>query len=141
MPETSSIKDPVSTLNPGAPGRNVADDPEVLAKLCCEIASGKKAEQIVMLDLRGISTFTDFFVICNGASEPQLRAIANDLEDRLQKEHGVKPLAIDGFPLSQWVIADYGSVVVHVFHPEKRAVYNLEGLWKDAQRTNWSSAA
>ena len=86
------------------------------------------------LDLRGISSFTDFFLICSGNSEPHLKAILNDLEDRLRKEHGVKPHRIDGFPASQWVIADYSDVVVHIFHTEKRAYYSLEDLWSDAPR-------
>ena len=86
------------------------------------------------LDLRGISSFTDFFVICSGTSEPHLKAIINDLQDRLRKEHDVRPLAVDGFPMSQWVVADYGGVVVHIFHQEKRAFYSLEDLWGDAPR-------
>ena len=87
-----------------------------------------------MLDLRRMSSFTDFFVICSGSSEPQLKAIVNELEARLKKEHGVKPVGIDGFPLSQWVIADYGDVVVHVFHRTKRELYRLEDFWNDAPR-------
>jgi ribosome-associated protein len=105
-----------------------------LARLCASIAADKKAEDIVVLDLRKLSSFTDFFVICTGASEPQLKAIANELEDRLKKEHKRSPLGIDGFPLSQWIIADYGDVVVHIFHPSKREVYRLEDLWNDAPR-------
>ena len=87
-----------------------------------------------MLDLRKLSSFTDFFVICTGASEPQLKAIASEIDDRLKKEHKQRALGIDGYPLSQWVIVDYGDVVVHIFHPEKRAIYRLEDLWNDAPR-------
>ena len=105
-----------------------------LAKLCASIAADKKAEDIVVLDLRKLSSFTDFFVICTGASEPQLKAIASEIEDRLKKEHKVRPMGVDGYPLSQWVIADYGDVVVHIFHPEKRALYCLEDMWNDAPR-------
>jgi ribosome-associated protein len=72
-------------------------------------------------------------VICSGTSEPQLKAIANELESRVKKE-GVRPLGVDGFPLSQWVVADLGSVVVHIFHTAKRALYRLEELWNDAPR-------
>jgi ribosome-associated protein len=84
--------------------------------------------------LRKIPTFTDFFLICSGTSEPHLKAIANELEERLRKEHGRRSLAIDGFPLSQWVVADYGDVVVHIFHEAKRSYYSLEDLWGDAPR-------
>ncbi len=102
--------------------------------MCASIAADKKAEDIVAIDLRNLSTFTDFFVICTGQSEPQLKAIAGEINDRLKKEHDTKALGVDGFPLSQWVVADFGSVVVHVFHPEKRALYRLEDLWNDAPR-------
>ncbi len=81
-----------------------------------------------MLDLRDISTFTDFFVICSGSSEPQLKAIANEIETRLREDHSVRPVAIDGFPASQWMVLDFLQVVVHIFHQDKRAFYSLEDL-------------
>lgn len=84
--------------------------------------------------MRKLTSFTDFFVICSGTSEPHLKAILNDLQDRLRKEHNVKPHAVEGFPASQWVVADYTDVVIHVFHADKRAYYSLEELWKDAPR-------
>jgi ribosome-associated protein len=73
-------------------------------------------------------------VICSGTSEPHLKAIINELQDRLRQEHGLRPVAVDGFPLSQWVVADYSDVVVHIFHTDKRAFYSLEDLWGDAPR-------
>jgi ribosome-associated protein len=94
----------------------------------------------VVLDLQGISSFTDFFVICSGTSEPQLKAIAGEIEDRLKKEHGVKPVSVDGFPASQWIVLDYLQVIVHVFRQEKREFYSLEDLWSDAPRVAWESA-
>ena len=93
-----------------------------------------------MLDLRGISTFTDFFVICSATSEPQLKAIANEIETRLKEEHAIRPGAIDGFPASQWIVLDYLQVVVHIFHQDKRAFYSLEDLWGDAPRVEWEPA-
>jgi ribosome-associated protein len=63
-----------------------------------------------------------------------LKAIASDLHDRLKDEHGVKPMAVDGFPPSQWIVADYSDVVVHIFHRDKRSFYSLEDLWGDAPR-------
>ena len=94
-----------------------------------------------MLDLRGISTFTDFFVICSATSEPQLKAIASEIETQLKEERGTRPVAIDGFPASQWIVLDYLQVVVHVFHRDKRAFYSLEDLWGDATRVDWEPAA
>ena len=114
--------------------RNKPINSEQLAQTIAEIAGDKKAEDIVALDLRGISSFTDFFVICSGTSEPHLKAIINDLQDRLRKDHGLRAVAVDGFPMSQWVVADYSNVVVHIFHTDKRAFYSLEDLWGDAPR-------
>jgi len=93
------------------------------------------------LDLRGISSFTDFFVICSGTSEPQLKAIANEIEARLREDHSLRPVAVDGFPASQWIVLDYRQVVVHIFHSEKRAFYSLEDLWGDAPRVHWESVS
>jgi ribosome-associated protein len=87
-----------------------------------------------VLDLRGISTFTDFFVICSGTSEPHLKAIASEIETRLRDDYRVRAAAVDGFPASQWIVLDYLQVIVHVFHREKRAFYSLEDLWSDAPR-------
>ncbi|MGH8100369.1 MAG: ribosome silencing factor [Chthoniobacterales bacterium] len=113
---------------------------EELAKTCAELASNKKAEEIVVLDVRGISTFTDFFLICSAASEPQLKAIANEIQTRLKEDHGVRAVAMDGFPASQWIVLDYLQVVVHIFHRDKRAFYSLEDLWGDASRVEWETA-
>ena len=94
-----------------------------------------------MLDLRAISTFTDFFVLCSATSEPQLKAIANEIETRLREDHSIRPVAIDGFPASQWIVLDYLQVVVHVFYRDKRSFYSLEDLWGDAPRLEWEAAA
>jgi ribosome-associated protein len=114
--------------------------PEHLAKTCAELASNKKAEDIVILDLRAISTFTDFFVICSATSEPQIKAITNEIETRLREDYSIRPVAIDGFPASQWIVLDYLQVVVHVFHRDKRAFYSLEDLWGDAPRLQMEGA-
>lgn len=95
----------------------------------------------MVLDLRDISTFTDFFVICSAASEPQLKAIAGEIEAQLKQADGVRPNAVDGFPASQWIVLDYMQVIVHIFHSEKRGFYALEDLWGDAPRLAWETAA
>jgi ribosome-associated protein len=74
----------------------------------------------VRLDLRGISTFTDFFVLCSGTSEPHLKAIAGEIETRLREDHNIRPAAVDGFPTSHWSVLDYLQVIVHVVHREQR---------------------
>jgi ribosome-associated protein len=93
----------------------------------------------VVLDLREISTFTEFFVLCSATSEPQLKAVANEIETTLKKDHSVRPIAVDGFPASQWIVIDYVQVIVHIFHAEKRAFYALEDLWGDAPHLAWQS--
>jgi ribosome-associated protein len=108
------------------------------ALACASAAEDKKAEDVLVLDLRGISSFADFFVICSGTSEPQLKAIADSVRDCAREKFHRKPLNQDGFPASQWVVVDFGDVIVHTFHHESRAFYDLENLWKDAPILNLS---
>jgi len=105
-----------------------------LAELCRDFADEKKALHPVILDLRKVSSVADYFVICAAESEPQLKAISNGLEKTLKDEYGLRPQAVDGFPKSQWVVVDYGDVMVHIFNPATRAFYNLEALWGDAPK-------
>ncbi len=107
---------------------------EAIAILIAQAAQNKKAEDLVIMDLRGISNFTDFYVICSGNSEPQLKAIAEEIQTVLRLAHGVRARRVDGFPFSQWVIVDFDDVIVHLFHETKRAQYALEDLWGDAPR-------
>lgn len=109
-------------------------DSEALARACAAAAGDKKAEDIVALDMRGISTFTDFFVICSASSEPQLKAIGASIREQVRENLGRAPMSEDGFPGSQWVVIDYPGVIVHVFLAEKREYYGLENLWRDASR-------
>ena len=104
-----------------------------LVKLCREIALDKKAEDAIILDVRGISNVADFFLICNGTSEPHLKAIADEITRRL-RDAGIRPLHRDGFPPSRWIVMDYNDVLIHIFHPELRQRYGLEDLWGDAKR-------
>jgi ribosome-associated protein len=101
-----------------------------------QLAEDKKAEDIVVLDLRGISTFTDFFVICSGTSEPHLKAISSGIREGLREHAGISPLGSEGTVASQWVVMDYSDVLIHIFQKQKRAFYALEGLWSDAPRLN-----
>jgi ribosome-associated protein len=94
-----------------------------------------------VLNLAGISSFTDFFVICSANSEPQLKAIANEIETRLKEDYGLRAAAVDGFPASQWIVLDYLEVVIHIFHRDKRAFYSLEDLWGDAPTVAWETTA
>ena len=104
-----------------------------LANICREAVLEKKAEEVVLLDMRDISSFCDFFLICNGSSDPHLKAIASNVEMRL-KEFGRLPHGRDGVYSSHWVVADYGNVIVHIFRADVRQHYALERLWGDAKR-------
>lgn len=80
-------------------------------------------------------------MICSASSEPQLKAIANEIEVRLREDHHIHAKAVDGFPASQWIVLDYLQVVIHIFHRDKRAFYSLEDLWGDAARVEWEIAS
>jgi len=109
-------------------------DSKRLAQLCREFADNKKAEDIVILDVRKLSSVTDFFVISSGSNEPHLRAIINEITDKLREGHEVRPRAVDGGPHAAWVVLDYFDVIVHVMRADVRERYDLEGLWGDAPR-------
>ncbi len=109
-------------------------DSKKLALLCRELADNKKAENIVILDLREVSSVTDYFVICTGTSEPHLRAIMDEITDRLREGHGLRPRAMDGALHTAWVVLDFFDVIVHVMRSDVREHYDLEGLWGDAPR-------
>ena len=112
-----------------------------LARRCTEYALDKKAIDPVILDLQSISTITDYLVICSAQSEPQLKAIANGVVKTLKDDFGRPPLAVDGFPASQWIVIDYGEVMLHIFHEDKRGLYALEDLWSDAKTVSILEAA
>src|SRR4029453_10703922 len=97
-------------------------------------AAAKKAERITVLDLRHTSAFTDVFVVCTGQNARQVKAIVDNVEEMLKNETGQKPVAVEGYRGSEWVLVDYFDFVVHVFTPEAREFYALERLWGSAIR-------
>lgn len=108
------------------------------AQLCAKYADDKKAENIVLLDLRGLSPVTDFFVICSVGSSPQLRAVRDEVVVQMREKHGMKPMFVDGSFDSQWIIINFPNVLVHVLSEEKREFYALEELWGDAPVLAWA---
>ncbi|MFV1995185.1 MAG: ribosome silencing factor [Verrucomicrobiales bacterium] len=108
-----------------------------MAEACARRAEEKQAEDIVILDLRGLSSIADYFVICSGSSLPHLKAIRSQICEKLRDEHQERPRSTEGQPESRWVVLDFGNVIVHVFHRETRAFYTLEDLWSDAPRVAW----
>ena len=109
-------------------------DSKKLALLCRGYADNKKAENILVLDVRKLSSVTDYFVICTGSSEPHLRAISDEIVDKLKSEHGLRPRAVDGNARAPWQVLDYFDVIVHIMRPDIRELYDLEGLWGDAPK-------
>lgn len=112
-------------------------DRAALVRRIADLALDRKAEDVVSLDLKGISTATDHFVIATGNSDIQVRAIAEHVIEELKGE-GVRPEHVEGLQGGRWVLIDYIDIVVHVFHPSARAFYQLEELWGDAPRRSWN---
>lgn len=113
-------------------GRGTFDVPSSIRRVG-ELALERKASDVIALDLRGISSATDFFVVASGTSDIQVRAIAEHILEELKKE-GRRPTHTEGMEGGRWVLLDYFDMVVHVFHPQARDFYQLENLWGDAPR-------
>ena len=109
-------------------------DSKKLALECRELADNRKAENIVVLDVAEISSIADYFVIASGTSEPHLRAISDEIADKLREQHDIRPRAVDGTLQAGWLVLDYFDVIVHVMRADVREHYDLEGLWGDAPR-------
>jgi ribosome-associated protein len=120
--------------------RKKATTPGLSGELTVGIAAAleKKAIDVVVLDLRKASAFTDFFVICTGANARQVQAIAESVQAALSKQ-GVKPALVEGLGRAEWVLIDYFDFIVHVFTPATREFYGLERLWGDAERVEVSA--
>jgi ribosome-associated protein len=93
-------------------------------------AESKKATGIQVLDLTGITSFADYFVICTGANQRQVQAIADEVRLQLKRRAGELPISVEGYEQAEWVLADYGDLLVHIFSPKAREYYGLERLWR-----------
>ncbi len=120
-------------LTPGAgiPTHPATDSPTWLIAL--RAAESKKATDIRILDLREVTPFADFFLICNGSNKPQIQAIWDEIAIQLKKQRGEMPLSVEGYSNAEWILGDYGDLIVHIFAPEKREFYDLERLWRHAK--------
>lgn len=121
MKETSSL--PISPSQLQVSDKRV----EIVVQAVCE----KKATKVVVLDLKEVATFTDYFIICSGRASRQVQAIADEVQAQLLKENA-RTSHIEGYQAGEWVLMDYGDFVVHIFNEEAREFYNLERLWRDA---------
>lgn len=98
-----------------------------------DILSSKKAKEIQVIGIGELTLIADYFVICTGTSTTQVKALANELEEKMS-EAGEAPLGVEGFKTAGWILLDFGNVVVHVFTNEMREFYNLERLWSDGEK-------
>jgi ribosome-associated protein len=147
MKENSSIKEQI--LHPeqsvkAAPKGRAREDAAAKADNCAEnlderictalrAAGDKKALDMVVLDLREIASFTDYFLITSGTNVRQVQAIADEIVEQLKKE-GTRAARVEGYNAAEWVLVDYGDFIVHVFEDKARKFYDLERLWRDAAR-------
>lgn len=106
--------------------KNVEEKLDLIVEACDD----KKAQDIAILDIRDNSTIADYFVVASGSSNPQTRAIANDIIDKL-KDYGIEKINPSGFENPRWIVIDYSDIVVHIFHENERQYYNLERLWEE----------
>jgi ribosome-associated protein len=111
----------------------MTDKPEPALDLYVKAVLGRKALNVVVLDVAELTSFADVFIICSGRSNRQVSAIADFIKTDLKK-HNIKPLSIEGARDGHWVLMDYGHVIIHVFYEPVRQFYDLEGLWTDARR-------
>jgi ribosome-associated protein len=101
--------------------------------LAVRAAESKKATEIKVLDLRGVTSFADFFVICTGSNPRQVQAIADEVGLQMKQQAQEVPLSLEGYEQAEWVLMDYGDLLVHIFSPKARVYYDLERLWRSAK--------
>ena len=111
------------------------------ARRIAALAQGKLARDVVILDMRPVCTYTDFFVVCTGNNARQTKAIWDEVHARLKKDERVLPRSVEGETEATWIVADYLDVVLHVFTPDARAYYRLEDLWGDVPSVDLEEAA
>ena len=112
-----------------------------MARVAADAITSKKGADIVLLDVADQFFLSDVFVIATGSSRPNVQAIAEHVEERLAEEFGVKPLRVEGATEAEWVLLDYGDIIVHLFQPGPRDFYSLERLWGDSTKIRWEEPA
>lgn len=118
-----------------------ADQVREWARTAARAASAKGGDETVIIEVGAVLAITDAFVITSGRNSRQVRTIAEEVEARLKADGGISPLRVEGLGDSQWVLLDYGDLVVHVFLDQTREFYDLERLWSDAPRVAWEDEA
>ena len=142
MKQNSTAKE--KSLHPETSGRNshqpIVDGEELDSRIVAAVnaASEKKALNVVVLDLREIASFTDYFVITSGTNERQVQAISDEVYETLKKA-GSTAARVEGYKTAEWILLDYGDFIVHVFEEKSRKFYDLERLWRESKRVALSS--
>lgn len=108
-------------------------DPLKLARAIVDVLEDKKGEDILLLNLVGVCTFADYFVLCSAGSERTLKALSEDIQRQTKARFQLNPLSVEGDAASRWILLDYGDVILHIFSPELRDYYRLEDLWREGQ--------
>ncbi len=111
-----------------------------VAAAAAQIAQDNRGQDIVLLDLRELTAVFDYFLVVTGASHRQLHAIAEEIDQTLKEKFGEKRLGMEGYVAGNWILLDYGDVVVHLFDQHARDYYALDQLWSDARRVNWEGS-
>lgn len=109
--------------------------PKELALKTAEIMRDKKAEELLVLEIGHLTVIAEAMVIANGRSMVQVKALADEVERKLKEDDGIEPLRREGYSEGRWIVLDYGTVLVHIFHEQERAYYHLERLWTDGSNT------
>ena len=122
-----------TNVTPGEAGQPDADDLEKLM-IAAAAASERKALEMVAIDIRKIASFAEYFLVCSGTSTRQVQAIADEVMEKLRQERDARPLHTEGYETATWILLDYGDLIVHVFTEDSRQFYQLERLWRDAER-------
>lgn len=130
------MADPSSTV---PADRSFAGDSEALARLAAEACDDRKAVDIRLIRVEEVSSLADWFVICSGLTDVQVRAIARSVEDQLETTAGRLPLRREGQSEGRWVLLDYGEVIVHVLTPQERTFYDLESFWGHGEQQRYIS--
>ena len=134
-PEERAARPATATTTEAPSGTKVEElDERILTAL---LAAGEKtALEIVILDLRNVATFTDYFLITSGANERQVQAISDEVVEKLKKS-GTPAARVEGYRTAEWILMDYGDFIVHVFADKARKFYDLERLWREGKRVEW----
>jgi ribosome-associated protein len=111
----------------------MAVDPLKLARAIVDVLEDKKGEDILLLNLVGVCSFADYFVLCSAGSQRTLKALSEDVQRQTKAEFKLNPLGVEGDAAARWILLDYGDVILHIFSPELRDYYRLEDLWKEGQ--------